>query len=232
MQPRNTQQIDRRITAETAGGRTEIFMAESEFRDQNEEIRPEEKKEPETVPAKKAKKPEKTLLSGIFDTVEAIVFAAVLAIVILTIFVRTGFVEGSSMVPTMHQGDRYLISNLFYTPKQGDIVVFSPDVANNPGSKLWVKRIIATEGQKVYINPDDGKVYIDDVLYEEPYLTQPTEPKVTDNPIVVPEGYVFVMGDNRGDSMDSRNIGCVDTRRIVGRLLVRIFPLNQFGFVN
>lgn len=191
---------------------------------------PEKKSEKPAVPA--TKKQEKSFLSSIFDFVEAIVFAAVLAIVILTVFMRTGFVEGSSMVPTMHEGDRYLISNLFYTPKQGDIIVFSPDIASNDGSKLWVKRVIATEGQKVYINPEDGKVYIDDVLYNEPYLTQITEPRVTENPIVVPEGQIFVMGDNRGDSTDSRSIGCVDTRRIVGRLLVRIFPIDQFGFVN
>lgn len=204
-------------------------MTEPEFTPENKPIQAEKE-----VSSKETgkKSPKKSILSNLFDFVEAIVFAAVLAIVVLTIFVRTGFVEGSSMVPTMHEGDRYLISNLFYTPKQGDIIVFSPDVADNTGSKLWVKRIIATEGQKIYINPENGKVYIDDVLYDEPYLNQITEPKITENPITVPEGHIFVMGDNRGDSKDSRSIGCVDTRRIVGRLLVRIFPISKFGFVN
>lgn len=196
------------------------------------EISPDNQNEAKLPQQTRAEKEEKSLLSNIFDFIEAIVFASVMAVVILTIFVRTGFVEGTSMVPTMHEGDRYLISNLFYTPKQGDIIVFSPDVADNNGSKLWVKRIIATEGQKVYINPDDGKVYIDDVLYDEPYLTQLTEPRETENPIVVPAGHIFVMGDNRGDSKDSRSIGCVDTRRIIGRLLIRIYPIKQFGFVN
>lgn len=171
--------------------------------------------------------------SLIFDATESFVLAIVIAVVLLTLVVRTGFVDGSSMEPTMYENDRYLLSDLFYTPAQNDIIVFSPDVKNNE-EKLWVKRIIATEGQKVYVNPDDNLVYIDDVLLSESYLVQPTFPGTTENPITVPEGYVFVMGDNRAVSHDSRSadLACVDTRRIIGRLIVRVFPFNKFGFVK
>ena len=148
--------------------------------------------------------------------------------------VRTGFVDGDSMLDTMHENDRYILSNLFYTPKQGDIIVFAPDESQqSEDEKLWVKRVIATEGQKVYINPEDNCVYIDDVKYEEPYITQPTYlGPIKDNPITVPKGQIFVMGDNRGISKDSRYIGCIDTRRIIGHVLFRVYPFNKIGTVQ
>lgn len=172
-------------------------------------------------------------LQDAFEIVDAIIVAVIMAILILSLLFRTGFVDGPSMQTTMMANDRYIVSGLFYTPAVGDIVVFQPQ-DNNPTYSLWVKRVIATEGQVIDIN-GDGKVYIDGVEFNEPYISQETYPKTFSSvtfPLTVPEGYVFLMGDNRGNSTDGRDIGCVDVRRILGKVLFRFYPLNKIGSVS
>ena len=187
---------------------------------------------PEPPAEPKPKKPKATFASAFVEFAEVLVSAVVAAILVLTLICRTGVVEGSSMVPTMHNGDRYIISDLFYTPEQGDIVVFRPDIEGK--EELWIKRIIAVAGQKVYIDPQEFKVYVDDVLLDEPYLSEFTGTinHGTENPIIVPEDCVYVLGDNRSVSHDSRyaDLGCVPVRMLAGRVIVRFWPLSDFQF--
>jgi len=182
-------------------------------------------------PEEPAKKPG-AFLASVVEMVELVVCALVAAILVLTLICRTGVVDGSSMAPTMHGGDRYIISDLFYTPEQGDIVVFRPDIEGK--EELWIKRIIALEGQTVYIDPNDFRVYVDGQPLDESYLPPSvgTYPHTTANPITVPEGHVYVLGDNRGVSHDSRyeDLGCVSLSRLAGRVIVRFWPFSSFEF--
>ena len=166
-----------------------------------------------------------------FDWVQCIVTALVLCILLFVFVGRSVGVIGNSMVPTLNWNDRLIVSNLFYTPKQGDIVILRKQTLT---PEPIVKRIIATEGQTVSIDFDRGIVYVDGEALDEPYINEPTHRALdfTDE-ITVPEGCVFVMGDNRNASSDSRdaNLGCVDTRYIIGKALWRITPLASFGSI-
>ena len=168
----------------------------------------------------------------VYDWAQCIVSALVVCILIFTFAVRLIGVQGISMQNTLHNGDRLLISNLFYTPKQGDIVVLQTDSFSE---EAIIKRIIATEGQVVDIDFEAGVVYVDGEALSEPYTAEPTHTQLDfSGPVEVPEGCVFVMGDNRNRSNDSRDarIGMIDTREILGRVLVRILPLSQIGTVD
>lgn len=176
-------------------------------------------------------KPKACAVSPFVEFVEVVVGALVAAILVLTLICRTGVVDGSSMVPTMYHGDRYIISDLFYVPERGDIVVFRPEIDGE--DELWIKRVIATEGQTVYIDPESYQVYVDGRLMSEPYLGGAgTIPHSTENPITVPEGCVYVLGDNRAISHDSRysDLGCVEIGQLAGRVILRFWPLESFGF--
>ncbi|MEE1042845.1 MAG: signal peptidase I [Clostridia bacterium] len=134
----------------------------------------------------------------------SIVVAVILALVIRTFFFTLVQVSGPSMENTLQNGDRLVVVKFNYEPKQGDIIVFRPDWHPN---EPYIKRVIATEGQTVDINFRTGKVYVDDVIYDEPYIKN-----VTNNngdvkfPLTVPEDCVFVMGDNRQQSHDGRSL--------------------------
>ena len=183
------------------------------------------------IPKKKSGKKPGSAVSPLVEFVEIVVGALVASILVLTLICRTGVVEGGSMLPTMHGGDRYIISDLFYTPEAGDIVVFRPEIEGE--DELWIKRVIAVEGQTVYIDPDTYRVYVNNQLLDEPYLNgMGTIPHTTQNPITVPKGCVYVMGDNRAISHDSRyeDLGCVEVRQLAGRVVLRFWPLNSFGF--
>ena len=183
------------------------------------------------LPKKKSSKKPGSAVSPLVEFVEIIVGALVAAILVLTLICRTGVVEGGSMLPTMYNGDRYIISDLFYTPEAGDIVVFRPEIEGE--DELWIKRVVAVEGQTVYIDPETYRVYVDGKMLDEPYLDgQGTIPHTTQNPVTVPLGCVFVLGDNRAISHDSRyeDLGCVEVRQLAGRVILRFWPVERFGF--
>ena len=164
-----------------------------------------------------------------FEWVQCIVSALVVCILLFVFVGRTVGVIGSSMVPTLEEGDRLIISDLFFEPEYGDIVVLRKEAfADYP----IVKRVIATEGQTVDIDFEEGIVYVDGIALDEPYTNSlTTTPEDFDKAVTVPEGCVFVMGDNRNRSTDSRTdtIGCVDTRFIIGKALFRLTPFSKFG---
>lgn len=210
----------------------ELFDDSAKNKDEIEKIQPVQ----EEVSDEKPQNKKKSVIGDVFDAVDAVVVAMVVAFLVLTVIFRTGFVDGDSMNDTLLNNDKYIISGLFYTPAQGDIVVFQPGARWERNDKLWVKRVIAVAGQEIDIH--DGYVYVDGERLNETYLnntnngkTAPLSPNVK-FPLTVPEGHVFLMGDNRINSKDSRIIGVVDARRIVGKLLFRYFPFNSIGTVD
>ena len=160
----------------------------------------------------------------LYDWVQCFISAIVIGILIFMFCFRVITVDGSSMNPSLYHDDKIIISSLFYKPSQGDIVVLE---AENFSEGPLVKRIIATGGQKVDIDFDTGIVYVDDVPLDEPYVASPTYDREDfSGPVIVPEGCVFVMGDNRNASTDSRtdSIGMIDERAILGKVYLIVIP--------
>lgn len=168
---------------------------------------------------------------NLFEWVETLVIAFFAVILFFTFVFRLAAVNGESMLPTLVDKDRLIVSYLFYTPKNGDIVIVNND---NPAlEKVIVKRIIATEGQTVDIDFDNGEVKVDGKVLQEDYINDLTllDEGGHDYPVTVPENCVFVMGDNRMNSLDSRDsrVGFVPEDEILGKVSLRIFPFSRFG---
>ena len=163
---------------------------------------------------------------NVFEVFQAII-SALVVITILFIFVfRVVNVDGTSMKPTLQNNDKVIVSTVGYKPERGDIVVISStDGLKEP----IVKRIVAVGGDTVDINFTTGVVTVNGI--EEDYTDELTSQQFDIAfPITVPEGTVFVLGDNRAGSLDSRStrVGCVDERLIVGKVLFRFFPLGDW----
>lgn len=169
----------------------------------------------------------------LYDWVQCLISALMICVVVFVFFIRVIDVKGTSMNPTLQNGDKMLVSDVFYKPKAGDVVIFKTDTYDP--NKALVKRVIATEGQVVNIDFENGIVYVDGEPIEEPYIKELTRNKLDFiGPQTVPEGCVFVMGDNRNASNDSRDerIGMVDNRLILGRAYAVIYPLNSLGGIE
>lgn len=167
----------------------------------------------------------------LYDWIQCIVVAIIVCVLLFSFVVRLVDVVGDSMYPTLENGDKIIVSNLFYDPQPGDIIVFRKDEYRD---QPLVKRIIAVEGQTVDIDFNRGIVYVDGEPIDEPYIAEPTTESLDFvGPITVDEGCVFVMGDNRNHSTDSRDarIDCVDVRCIMGKVYFTLFPLKNFGSV-
>lgn len=133
-----------------------------------------------------------------------------------TFIIRLAFVNGPSMLPTLHDRECVLVWRFRYQPSCQDIVVTSK---NNPLQTNLVKRVIATQGQHVRITSNE--IYINDILLTEPYLNETAA--YEDSDFIVPEGFCFLMGDNRNYSRDSRDIGCISNQEIMGKV-IRLSP--------
>ena len=176
---------------------------------------------------------ERTIWHDVYGVLSDLVGCLVFVTILFVFAIRLVGVDGDSMYPTLHNGDRLtLLSNFIYEPKVGDIVVLkAPGFERGP----LVKRLIAMDGQTVDINFDTGEVRVDGELLVEPYINDlTTRYEGVDFPIIVPEGYVFVLGDNRLHSSDSRDpsVGCVDKRYVLGKALQVIYPISRFGGVS
>lgn len=169
----------------------------------------------------------------IMEWVKTIVVSVVIALIITT-FIRPTLVKGHSMYPTLEPYN-YLIINkipyMLHEPERGDIVVFKSHLQTLDGKeKDLIKRVVAIEGDEISIK--DGRVYVNDAEVKEQYINGGYTPGNVD--LTVPEGMVFVMGDNRQNSLDSRDgrVGPVEIDTIRGKVLVRLFPFSQVGKVE
>lgn len=192
----------------------------------------------ETVETENNDKPQYWVREA-FDWLEVVVTAMIAVVLIFSFVFRVATIDGPSMEDTLFEDEKVIITNLAYKPKAGDIVVVSRNKSNSltEESELpIIKRIIATEGQVVDIDFVKGEVYVDGV--KENYVDVPTNLRYDITfPVTVDEGCVFVLGDNRNDSLDSRaswigNNGMIDTRYILGHAIFRIYPFDRIGGID
>lgn len=213
-------------------------MDEKEVKELNEEAKKIDdmtsKKNKQTLLEKFVKNP---VLREILEWVEVLIVAFILAMVIKTFVIETTEVSGDSMMTTLHHKERLLVNRFIYkftTPDRGDIIVFLPDNEN----RNYIKRIIGLPGETIDIK--EGKVFVNGVELVEEYLTQETY-GINRNPktfpyTLGPDEY-FAMGDNRGNSLDSRceDVGVLTTEKMRGKAIVRIYPFNKmtiFGDID
>lgn len=198
----------------------------------------------EETPESEDAKTKKPLSHALFEWIELFALSLAAVLIIMTFFIRHSPVSGESMMPTLHENDVLIISRVGFTPENGDIVIIqTPDDIKRP----LVKRVIAVGGQTVRIDFDEWKIYVDEKLVKEDYIRKTNEPmkryeinsyfnkidaelKIYEE--VVPEGYVFVLGDNRNNSKDSRTLGFIDERYIIGEVNFRLLPLSAIGDVE
>lgn len=184
----------------------------------------------------------------ILEWLEILVTAIIAVVIIFSLVFRVATIDGDSMKNTLYGGDKLtgagadkvIITNFAYTPEQGDIVVISRNIENSieaqgRSDSPIIKRVIAVGGQTVNIDFEQGIVYVDGKALKEGYISTPTTTRAdVEFPVYVPEGYIFVLGDNRAESLDSRysqigENGLVDTRYVLGHAVFRIFPFDRIG---
>ena len=194
------------------------------------------------------------VLKEVVDWIMVIVVAFVAAFLIRKFLFTMVLVDGHSMDYTLADGDRLCVIKLNYEPDNGDIIVFDP---YGDDSRPYIKRVIALSGQTVFVD-GDGTVFVDGTALSEDYTGSVSnhgisfaadaagkpvpsdEPDLVyqwitptkDNPYKVPDDYIFVMGDNRANSRDSRDIGPVNKKDIVGQAVFRVYPFNSFGLLK
>ena len=197
------------------------FLANPEyFRKEHQSIKPPENNK------------KKQSLREVYEWIDAVIAAIIVLVLLFTFVFRIAGVDGESMMDTLNDNDRVVLFKAFYTPKQGDIVVITqPNFMHKP----LIKRIIATEGQTVGINFETGAVFVDGVELYEPYIKELTKHcEDVEFPLEILPGYVFVMGDNRMKSMDSRDsrIGLIETHYILGKAILRVYPFTGIKFFS
>lgn len=172
----------------------------------------------------------------LLEVFKSVIAAVILAFLIITFVFETVTVQGPSMFPTLHDGDRLIVEKVTYylrKPKPLDIVVIK-----NPSNlkEKYIKRVIAVEGDKFKI--ENHKVYVNGKELDEPYIKEVMNADIDKNyanEITIPKGTIFVMGDNRNDSLDSRfspQVGPVPYKLVIGRAAFRLFPFSKFGKIK
>ncbi len=185
-------------------------------------------------------RPKKTFVANLFEWLEVVVASIVAVVIIFTFVFRIVAIDGNSMKNTLFDGERVIITDLFYEPQRGDIVVISRNTDNSSGSDTFVepiiKRVIALQGDIVDIR--NGVVFVNDQKIDEPYLWEtPLNKGDVEFPVRVKENCIFVLGDNRNDSLDSRSKrigenGMINKKYILGHAVMRIFPLERVGVIE
>ena len=203
----------------------------------------------QATPEDLKEKPKKSFLDEVLEWTESFVFAVFVMLLIFTFFFRIVVVDGSSMNDTLTDKDRLILSHIAYTPEKDDIVVInSPRIDETHGlNKTIIKRVIGTAGDTVVVNYNENTVYVNgekisnDKIKPEPmqdkagylfdlqYCTAPGVYQYN-----VPEGCVFVMGDNRNNSTDSRSqwVGFVKVEDVLGKAIFRMYPVSDFGTIK
>ncbi len=163
----------------------------------------------------------------LLEWVQIICCALAFITCLFTFLGRMVDVHGSSMEPTLVNGERLILSSLPYTPDYGDIVV----VCREAGEEPLIKRVIGLAGDTIRIDETTGVVYRNEQPLDEPYTAGATAVEQMRAPVTVPEGMVFIAGDNRisGHSLDSRTFGCVSAEDVVGKVLFRLTPWDKIG---
>ena len=212
----------------------------------------------ETAEAEDKKKDTKKLLNDFLDIVESTLATVFVMIMVFTYLLHPVNVDGDSMKPTLHDMDRILMTTVYGKLEYGDIIIVDNDavygidadgdavdmaVKNNPLDECIIKRVIAVGGQTINIDNSDSDrskwtVEVDGKVIDEPYISETaytSKSGLFDGkfPFTVPEGYYFVMGDNRNNSADSRSgyVGLVKKEQVYGKALVRYAPLSDFKFL-
>ena len=184
-------------------------------------------------PEKKEKKPSEDL----FYWLNALTTALVSLVLVFTFIGRLTRVQGESMTNTLQDQQLLLVWSLGYEPKQGDIVVLNKTTVEHLGGVAIVKRVIATGGQTVDIDYDAGTVAVDGQVLDEPYILEemlwPSSSHMQETHFEVPEDSIFVMGDNRNGSTDSRHewLGAIDEDYILGQAVAVLWPLGRIGLL-
>lgn len=185
---------------------------------------PMQEQKPAAVP------PKADLVGDLYEMTESFVLVLAVLLTVCCFLVRPATVFGSSMLPTLHGGEWLMLQQVGYNdPQYGDIVVIDRTQTNDDA---LVKRVIGRAGDVIYIDFDSHEVWRNDEKLDEPYINEPTALQYDVKfPVRVPDGKVFVMGDNRNASDDSRDsrIGMIDTRRVMGKAIFRFLPLQKAG---
>ena len=176
--------------------------------------------------------------ADLFEWLQMLMVCILAAVVVFNCLARLTRVDGHSMDNTLHDGELMLVWSLGYTPKQGDIVVINKTTATflgGNGDKAIVKRVIALGGQTVDVDYASNTVYVDGEPLDEPYIKEPMSLPLSDTMQQthweVPEGSIFVMGDNRNGSTDSRDdrLDTIHEDYVLGRAVLALWPLNRIG---
>jgi len=169
-------------------------------------------------------------LAGLRVWVRDVVFALLTAVLLVVFVIQPVRVEGTSMEPRLHDQERIFVNKFIYRFEEiqrGDVVVFW--YPRDP-NKSFIKRVVGLPGERVLIR--DGRVYVDDVSLDEPYVPPQFLDSASYGPVVVPPKSYFVLGDHRNSSNDSRSWGCVPREYIFGKAVFRYWPLSRLGLIE